>query len=62
MASENKYSQWHGERILPGIDAETDAREHELNAVFVRPIQAASKVVAAKMALFSSMGKKGLYR
>jgi fructose-bisphosphate aldolase class II len=46
--------------VAPGQELQQGG--HEPNALFVKPMQAASEVVAAKMALFSSVGKAGLYR
>nr|WP_242634062.1 class II fructose-bisphosphate aldolase [Pantoea allii] len=44
------------------LEQELKQGGHEPNALFVKPMQAASEVVAAKMALFSSVGKAALYR
>lgn len=44
------------------LEQELKQGGHEPNALFVKPMKAASEVVAAKMALFSSVGKAGLYR
>ena len=44
------------------LEQELKLGGHEPNSLFVKPMQAASEVVAAKMALFSSVGKAALYR
>jgi len=44
------------------LEQELKLGGHEPDSLFVKPMQAASEVVAAKMALFSSVGKAGLYR
>lgn len=44
------------------LEQELKQGGHEPNALFVKPMQAAGEVVAAKMALFSSVGKAALYR
>jgi len=44
------------------LEQELKPGGHEPNALFVTPMQAASEVVAAKMALFNSVGKAALYR
>jgi len=44
------------------LEQELKLGSHEPNSLFVKPMQAASEVVAAKMALFSSVGKAALYR
>ena len=44
------------------LEQELKQGGHEPNALFVKPMQAASEVVATKMALFSSVGKAALYR
>jgi len=44
------------------LEQELKQGGHEPDSLFVKPMQAAGKVVAAKMALFSSVGKAALYR
>lgn len=44
------------------LEQELKLGGHEPNSLFVKPMQAASEVIAAKMALFSSVGKAALYR
>ena len=44
------------------LEQELKQGGHEPNALFVKPMQAAGEVIAAKMALFSSVGKAALYR
>ena len=44
------------------LEQELKQGGHEPNALFVKPMQAAGEVIAAKMALFSSVGKASLYR
>ncbi|AHF77398.1 Fructose-bisphosphate aldolase [Sodalis praecaptivus] len=44
------------------LEEELKQGGHEPNALFIKPMQAASAVVAAKMALFGSVGKAALYR
>ncbi len=44
------------------LEEELKQGGHEPNSLFIKPMEAASKVVAAKMALFNSVGKAALYR
>lgn len=44
------------------LERELKQGGHEPNALFLKPMQAASDVVAAKMALFNSVDKAALYR
>lgn len=44
------------------LEQELKLGGHEPNSLFVTAMQAASEVIAAKMALFSSVGKAALYR
>jgi len=45
-----------------GLEQELKQGGHEPDSLFVKPMQAAGEVVAAKMALFNSVGKAALYR
>jgi fructose-bisphosphate aldolase class II len=44
------------------LEQELKSGDHEPNALYIKPILAASQVVANKMALFGSIGQAGLYR
>ncbi|WIL41593.1 hypothetical protein QPJ96_16610 [Pantoea agglomerans] len=58
MASVNDMKK----AFFVALEQELKQGGHEPNVLFVKPMQVASEVVAAKMALFSSVGKAGLYR
>ncbi|KYM74007.1 hypothetical protein A3L21_12235 [Pantoea agglomerans] len=44
------------------LEQELKQGGHEPDSLFVKPMKAAGELVAAKMALFSSVGKAALYR